>query len=178
MPPIESSEFIRGMDRLAYKLYGGLARIFGALAARNEETYWYAIESSSGKGFVDLTNVIGNTNTASINIGQEADFVGTRVLAYDVDPTTGTPVASPSWEITSFRDGGSDREMLSNPIHRWCLCGTATLSVPFTKNRLFRRNSTITLSFRQLSAVAVRIYLVIQGYKIYDEAALDLVRRR
>lgn len=184
MPPIvgptnvDQSEFIRGMDRLAFKLYGGLARIFGSLAARNEETYWYAIESSSGRGFVDLAASIGATATASINITQEADFVGTRMLAYDVNPSTGVTLADASWELTSIRDGGSDRELISNPVHRWTLFGNALRSVPFTKNRLFRRNSTITFGFRQLQAVATRIYLVIQGYKIFDEAALDLVRRR
>jgi hypothetical protein len=173
----ERSEFIQGIDRLAYKLYGGLARIFGSLAARNEETYWFPIRSANGQGFVDLSATIGDTNTATIEIGQEADFVATRFLGTDVNPATGVVITG-SWELVSIRDGGSDRELLALPVHRNALIGTAERSVPFSKNRLFRRNTTITFAFRQLQAVATRIYLVAQGYKIYDEAALDLVRRR
>jgi len=174
---IDPQLFIKGIDRLAYKLYGGLARIFGSLAARNEETYWYPITSKDGKGFVDQSVTPASQVTAQINVTQEADFVGTRVLGIDVNPTSGVPIVG-SWELMSMKDGGSDREMLFAPVHRDTLLGTAQLSVPFTKNRLFRRNSTITFTLRQLQAVATRTYLLIQGYKIFDEAALDLVRRR
>jgi hypothetical protein len=179
MPPPEvgPQDFIKGMDRLAYKLYGGLARIFGSLAARNEETYWFGIVSSFGRGFVDLAATVGDNPTASIEVGQEADFVATRFLGVDVNPVTGIPIVG-SWELTGIRDGGSDREILSTPIHRDDLMGNALRSVPFTKNRLFRRNSTITFSFKQIQTVATRAYVAVQGFKVYDEAALDLVRRR
>lgn len=177
MPPLQADQFIKGMDRLAYKLYGGLARIFGALAARNEETYWFGIVSDAGRGFVNLTAVIGDAPTATIEVSQEADFVATRFLAFDLNPTTGVPITG-SWSITSIRDGGSDRELQNTPIHRDTIVGTAQRSVPFTKNRLFRRNSSVTFTFNQLQAVATQIWLVAQGYKVYDEAALDLVRRR
>lgn len=176
-PPDDGQQFIKGIDRLAYKLYGGLARIFGSLAARNEETYWFPIRSSAGQGFVDLTAALANEAVATIEIGQEADFVATRFLAADVNPTTGVPIVG-SWELKGIRDGGSDREVLALPVHRDTIVGTAQRSVPFTKNRLFRRNAVITFTFRQLQAVETRIYLLAQGYKIYDEAALDLVRRR
>jgi hypothetical protein len=174
---MDPNVFIKGIDRLAYKLYGGLARIFGSLAARNEEAFWFPIRSSSGQGFVDLPATISSEATATIEIGQEADFVATRFLAADVNPSTGVPIVG-SWELRSIKDGGSDREMLAMPVHRDIIAGNAQRSVPFTKNRLFRRNSTITFTFRQLQAVATRIYLLAQGYKIYDEAALDLIRRR
>lgn len=168
--------FLSGVDRLGFKMMGALARIFGALAAKDEETYWFAIQSQDGIGFVDLTAVIGFTRQATIQIGQEADFVGTRVLAAHVDPVTGVPV-TPSWKAR-MRDNSSDREMMNTEIHVDTFTGTSQRSVPFTKNRLFRRNATITLNFEQVQAVATRIYLIIQGYKIFDEAALDLVRRR
>lgn len=168
--------FLRGTDRLGFKLVGALARIFGSLAAKDEETFWFGVTSASGAGFVDLTAVIGNAIPATIQIGQEADFVGTRCLAVAVNPTTGVPITG---SLTArMRDNSSDREMMRTPIHIDTLAGTALRSVPFTKNRLFRRNATVTIDFVQLQAVATRLYFIIQGYKIFDEAALDLTRRR
>jgi len=173
---------IQGMDRLGFKLVGAMARIFGSLAAKDEETYWYGIRSADGNGFVDLTAVIGNTDTASVEITQEADFVGTRILMMSVNPTTGAILApqvagGPSFTVT-IRDGSSDRQLVQYPIHAELVAGTAQRSVPFTKNRLFRRNSTVFFDYVNLQAVATRIYMAIQGFKVFDESALDLVRRR
>ncbi len=168
--------FLKGVDRMSFKLVGALARIFGSLAAKDEETYWYAISSTSGAGFADLTNVIGNQIPATIQITQEADFIATRCLQTTVNPTTGVPIVG-SYSAR-IRDNSSDRELMNQPIHSDLLAGTALRSVPFTKNRLFRRNSTITIDLANVQAVASRIFLVFQGYKLFDEAALDLTRRR
>ena len=113
---------------------------------------------------------------ATIQITQEADFVATRFLAVDVTPATGVPIVG-SYTVV-IRDGSTDRELMPVGIHRETLFGTAQRSVPFTKNRLFRRNSTITLRATQRQAVLTRAFIVAQGYKIYDEESLDLVRRR
>lgn len=167
--------FIQGIDRLGFKLGGLLARIFGALAARDEETFWLGVKSTAGD-FLDLTAVVGNVNSGTFSVSQESDFIGTRVLSVAVNPATGVPV-TPSY-TAKLTDGGSDRQMMVQEIHIDSLGGTAQRSTPFTKNRLFRRNSTITLNVTQLQAVATRIFMLIQGYKVFDEAALNLVRRR
>ncbi|MGI0149801.1 MAG: hypothetical protein ACREDF_09765, partial [Thermoplasmata archaeon] len=109
-------------------------------------------------------------------VTQEADFVGTRVLAVAVNPVSGVLI-TPSY-TAKLTDGGSDRQMMIQEIHVDSLAGTGQRSVPFTKNRLFRRNSSITLNVTNLQAVATRIFMLISGYKIFDEAALNLVRRR
>jgi hypothetical protein len=36
----------------------------------------------------------------------------------------------------------------------------------------------MTINFTNLQAVATRVFFAVQGYKIFDEASLDLVRRR
>ena len=168
--------FLKGVDRMTFKVVGALARIFGSLAAKDEETYWYAISSTSGAGFADLTGVVGNQIAATIQITQEADFIATRCLQATVNPVSGVPIVG-SW-TASAKDSSSDRELMNQPIHNDLMAGTALRSVPFTKNRLFRRNSTITFNLVNLQAVASRIFLVFQGYKLFDEAALDLTRRR
>ncbi|MGI0149549.1 MAG: hypothetical protein ACREDF_08480, partial [Thermoplasmata archaeon] len=68
--PLDEKTFIAGIDRLGFKLVGALARIFGALAAKDEETYWYAIRSADGNGFVDLAATVGAVDTATIEITQ------------------------------------------------------------------------------------------------------------
>lgn len=166
---------IQATDRLGFKLGGLLARIFGSLAAKDEETFWGAVRSTAGE-FVDLTAVIGNTASGTLQIGQEADLVVTRFLHAAINPTTGVPI-TPSYRA-KIVDGGSDRELMPFQIHIDTLAGTAQRSVPFTKNRLFRRNSTVTFEFIQLQAVATRVFIVAQGYKVFDEASLNLVRRR
>jgi len=180
-PPGEG-ELSLGLDRLGFKLVGALARIFGSLAAQDEETYWYGIRSGDGNGFVDLTAVIGNTDQATIDITQDADFVGTRIIHAAVATATGViqplqTATGPSYTM-SIRDAGSDRQLTNFELHAETMNGTSQRSVPFTKNRLFRRNSTIQFTFTQLQAVASRIFVVMQGYKIYDQKALDLIRRR
>ena len=175
-PGLQRDEFMAGMDRLGFKVVGALARIFGALAAKDEETYWFPISSSDGLGFADLAAVIGDLKNATIQITQEADFVATRFLVSTVNPVTGVPIVGSF--TASVRDGATDRLLMSSPVHIADLAGNANLSVPFTKNRLFRRNTTIAVSFIQLQAVATRIFFAVQGYKVYDEASLDLVRRR
>lgn len=176
MPP-PNGELIQAFDRLAFKMMGGLGRIFGALAAKDEESFWFGIVSAAGQGFVDLPAVIGlNSAVATVQITQEADFVVTRALQENVNPVTGVPIVG-SWSAT-IQDGSTDRRLTSTPIHANDLAGNAFRSTPWTKNRLFRRNSTITITFNQLQAVATRVFLSFQGYKIFDEASLDLVRRR
>jgi len=175
--PNEDIAVIKGMDRLGFKLMGGFARIFGALAAKDEESYWYTITAAAGAGFIDLPAVIGlNAGVATIRITQEADFVCTRVLQENLNPVTGVPIVG-SWTAT-LQDGSTDRRLMDNPVHGNAFAGNAFRSTPWTKNRLFRRNSTITLTFDQRQAVATRVFIAFQGYKIFDEASLDLVRRR
>jgi hypothetical protein len=171
----QQEQFIAGIDRLGYKLVGALARIFGSLAGQGEEEFKYGLNPN---GFVDLTAVIGNQQNASINITQEADFVGVRTMFMGTDPVTGVIIGNLSFSV-KMKDGGSDRDMQNVPLHIDTHSGVApAFSAPFAKNRLFRRNSTITCQFTNLQAVATRVWFCLWGYKVYDQAALDLVRRR
>lgn len=178
MPPpgARMDPVIEGLDRLGFKMAGLFTRLFGSLAAKNEEVFWAAIKGT-GNGYVDLAATVGATGSASIQVSQEADLVGVRALAASVNPGSGALLTTVSWSA-QVKDGSSDREMMSYPIHSECLVGNARESVPFPKTRLFRRNSTITVDFTNLQAVATRIYLVLMGYKVFDESALDLTRRR
>ena len=167
--------FTAGVDRLGYKLVGALARIFGSLAGQGEEEYKYGLNPI---GYVDLTNVIGNRQDAQILVTQEADFVAVRSLCMACDPVAGTILANYSFTV-QMKDGGSDRDLQNVPIHVVTHSGVAPLfSAPFAKNRLFRRNSTITCTFVNQIALATRIWFCLWGYKVYDQASLDLVRRR
>jgi hypothetical protein len=172
--PVDEKVFIQGIDRLGYKIVGALGRIFGSLAARDEEEFKYGIGTD---GYVDLAAAIGSVAQGTIRITQEADFVATRFMQQCVNSSTGAMINTASY-VARVTDGGSDRDQMNVPIHVNCLCGFAQLSVPHSKNRLYRRNSTITVRFTNLTATAYRIYFAIWGYKVYDEAALDLVRKR
>lgn len=172
----EAAAIIEAGDRFAFKVLGGLGRIFGSLAAKNEEAYWYAVKGDN-TGYIDLAASIGATANGTIEITQEADFVANRITVATVNPADGTILANTSW-TSKWKDGGSDRDMMPFPLHNEALLGTGQRCVPFTKNRLFRRNSTITIDFSNRQAVATRIYLAVWGYKIYDTKALDLTRRR
>jgi len=170
------------MDRLGFKLLGGLARIFGALASKDEDPYWFGIQSTNGAGFVNLAAAVGAQGAAVINVSQEADFVATRVLAISVVTATGVimppqTVIGPSYSLV-ITDGGSDRQLMNVPIHNEVVEGTGQRSTPLTKNRLFRRNSSINFALVNLQAIATQTWIALMGYKIYDEKSLDLVARR
>lgn len=178
----ERIPLIPAFDRMTHKLLGGMGRIFGSLAAKDEEVYYYGIRSTDGDGFVDLAAAIGGVAAASVPITQEADFVADRFMHVAVNPATGAILpyqvaGGPSWTAT-VRDGGSDRQLTNFQLHVDTLAGSIQRSTPFSKRRVFRRNSTIFFDFTNLQAVATRIFLVIGGFKIYDEASLDLIRRR
>jgi hypothetical protein len=162
---------LQGMDRLGFKTVGALARIFGALAAKNEETFWYRTQ-------VDLAAAVGATANSSIVISQEADFVCGSVMATVYDATTGTIQPNSNWRVVMI-DGGSDRQMMSPAgITRQNMAGIAERPLFFHKYRLFRRNSTISFAWTNLEAVGRQVELVLFGYKIFDEAALNLTVRR
>jgi hypothetical protein len=172
----QQDPFLTGVDRLGFKLVGGLARIFGSLASHDEETYWLPITSTNGQGFVNLNAVVGDRQSATMQVTQEADLVVTRFLHQEVAPDTGV-VINGSYTVTAT-DGATDRTLMIAPVHINTFAGNAQLSVPFTKNRLFRRNTTISFNFVNLQAVATQVWLIAQGYKVFDQASLDLVRRR
>jgi hypothetical protein len=173
--PEQQEAFVQGVDRLGYKLVGALARIFGSLAGQGEEEYKYGLNPN---GWVNMAATIGDRQDAQINITQEADFVAVRSLFVGVDPVAGTVLANSCLSI-QMKDGGSDRDLQNVPIHILTHSGVAPVfSAPFAKNRLFRRNSTITCTFINQTAVATRVWFALWGYKVYDQASLDLVRRR
>jgi hypothetical protein len=174
--------FIGAVDRLSYRIMGGMGRIFGSLSARDEEIYTYGIRSTFGDGFVDLAGGVGAIAAAEIPITQEADFIADRLLYVGVNPASGAILpyqvaGGPSLTLT-MRDGGSDRVLTNFQLHVDTMAGSIQRSTPFPKRRVFRRNSTIFFDFTNLQAVATRVFVAILGYKIYDEASLDLVRRR
>jgi len=179
--PIEQSEFISGMDRLGHKIVGGLARIFGALSGKGEEPYQYGIVSGDGNGFVTIGGAVGDVETATIQISQEADFIASRLVYIGV---TAAGVIMPPQTATGpsvtclITDGATDRQLSNVQLHLDTMGGTGSRSVPWVKNRLFRRNSTINFAFTNRQAVATTLWLTLWGYKIYDQNALDLVRRR
>lgn len=177
MPPNDNAmSAVQIVDRLGFKIVGAIARIFGSEAARDEENYSYGLNPS---GFVNLAASIGDQQLGTVQITQEADFVATRITAVSVTPTTGVPITpeTESWSVT-IRDGSTDRLMTNVPEHCQALFGNARRSTPWTKNRLFRRNSSIFFTFTNLQAVATQIWLTIWGYKVYDQASLDLTARR
>lgn len=174
--------FVQAVDRLAYRIMGGMGRIFGSLAARDEEIYTYGIRSNSGDGFADLAGAVGAVIQAEIPITQEADFVADRLLYAAVNPASGAflpyqVAGGPSFTL-NIRDGGSDRVLTNFELHVETMAGSIQRSTPFPKRRVFRRNSTVFFNLTNLQAVATRVFIAVLGYKIYDEASLDLVRRR
>jgi hypothetical protein len=163
----------RLMDKMAQRIIGSFARIFGALAARNEEFFFYQIQ-------VTLDDPIGSQVQGTVNITQEADFVLQKIMQVTYDATTGVPDANPSWEAQIY-DGSTDRALQNAPIHVSNLAGTAQRPLIVPKNRLFRRNSTIRADFTQIEDPGANdqiIQLNFLGYKVFDADALDLTTRR
>lgn len=171
-------------DRLAKGIVGSLGRIFGALAGKNEEPFIYNLKggSAGGDGFLNLTGTVGNVQTGTIHIDQDADFVCSRLHSIALVTSTGVimppqTATGPSYQ-TLIRNGGSDRQLMQVDAHNETLFGTGQRSVPFTKNYVFRRNSDVQIRLTNLQAVATQVWISLWGYKIFDRTALDLTGAR
>lgn len=173
----------QGFDRFGKTVYASIARIFGSLAGKNEEPFVYCLRggSAGGDGYLNLSNVIGNTVTGTIHIGQDADFLASDMRAIAVVTSTGVimpPQTStgPSYSCL-LRNLGNDRQLSNTEVHNEVLFGDGRRAVPLKKNWLIRRNSDIQVKVTNLQATATQLWIAIGGYKIFDPAALDLTSK-
>ena len=169
--------FIQSIDRLTTNLVGGVANVirsvFGAAPNDNEEPAWFPIRDATN-AFVALgANTQGAVGTVAID--NSGDFIATRIIGMETDAANAI-ITTPSYTVQVRTDAGG-RFVTANEIHKSAFIGTAQQSVPFQKNWLIPRNSTLTFTFNNLTATVTRIWWVVWGWRVYDAAALNLTRR-
>lgn len=176
------------VQALAEFIIDGLHNIFGFQYSDNEEHYIYQIELA-----IANAAAVGTVIRGGINIGQESDFICTRVTSSTRVDATGIPVPpGTGWGADAsgvndapfemlIRNGGSDRQLSNEPVDAFAAYGTnGGLPGIWSKPRLFQRSTRLQLELTLLkvAAAASTARVLFHGFKIYDTSSLDLTRTR
>lgn len=112
-------------------------------------------------GPVACPGVIGTPTTVIINIGADADFVCTSITGLAVQATIPAVWAG----TVQIDDSGVGRTFFSAAVPFQSIAGTGQLPFVLEHPRFISRNSSLTITFNQVQAVATTVHLTLNGYK-------------
>src|SRR5262245_6720418 len=178
----------QAIDRLAMQIVSALNSLFGIQYSKDADFYIYEADQVTG-----ATDALGTTYNQVIQVGQEGDFVATRLQAnarinsngividlMGVQGTTGAGLPDAPF-LLQITDTSTARQLSNIPVDASiAFSGYGGLPGVWPRPKLFNRNSNIQLRFTSLkvptSAWTYRICLV--GWRIYDANALNLTSPR
>ncbi len=139
---------------LGQEIVKALYDILGAYPRSNVLPYAYACSNTSAQ-----SNAVGALATVenSIKISADAAFIATKI--------TGTSTGD---YLVSIRMAGSDRVLMNQSIHSAALVGTAERPSILPKPLLIQANSTVNMTYTDLSNATNEIYFTFIGFKVYD----------
>jgi hypothetical protein len=139
---------------LGKEVIRALYDILGAYPRANVLPYSYACSNTTAQG-----NAVGALATVenSIKISADAAFIATKI--------TGTSTGD---YLVSIRMAGSDRVLMNQAIHSAALVGTAERPSILPKPLLIQANSTVNMTYTDLSNASNEIYFTYIGFKVYD----------
>lgn len=184
MPSAEGI-LLRAVDRLAFRILGALNRIFAVQYSKDSDFYIYEASFVTG-----ASDAIGTNYQGAILVGQEGDFVATRVQCGTRVNADGIVIGTASVQATIqagdlpdapftilITDTSSARQLMNEAVDAQLCFGThGGLPGVWPRAKLFNRNSSIGLRLTSLklpsSAWTHRVAFL--GWRIYDARALDL----
>lgn len=116
-----------------------------------------------------LPATLSTTTFGNISIQADSDFIiiaGVGVVT-DVANTTRQTFVPQLYTLT---DGGSGRNLTSNPIHYHNIFGTAEEPAYWPQPKVLDRGSTFTVAVQNLEATSRNVRLAFLGFKVYDMA--------
>lgn len=113
---------------------------------------------------------------ARFRAGSVSGVRGAAINIFTAAAAAGDNVPDAPFQVRMIT-GGTDRRMDNNPIDAWLLCGIDGYEL--TPPKLFEKNQDLTIEYTLLkgaanAADALDLTLLLCGYKIYDQAALNL----
>ena len=117
-------------------------------------------------GAMALTAVVGNTASATVSIGSDADFQ-LQYLTYVAEQVTVAVVNFTG--LIQINDSAVGRTFFDQPVPIQSVAGTGAQPYVILNPRLVRANSSLTVSLVQRQAVATNVFLVLHGYKMLPE---------
>lgn len=175
--------FIQAIDRLTTNLVGGVSNVirsvFGAAPNDNEEPVYFPVQGAAvGGGTTQFVPLAAGQQGAvgTVQIDNSGDLIGVRLIGIETDAAN-APILTASFTVQIKTDAGG-RFITANPTHKGAVVGDPRQSVPWAKNWLIPRNSTLTFTFNELAGVTARIWWAVWGWRVYDAAALNLTRRQ
>ena len=114
-------------------------------------------------GYLVLGAAIGATITAVLNISNDADYQGKYITITVLQ--AGLVVLNWGGEV-QINDSGPGRLLFNQPIPVDAIRGNGELPYAFDPPRLFKRNSSIEITFTNNVATATNVALVLHGAKL------------
>jgi hypothetical protein len=175
MPNPLVAAVLEGQRRQTAAVAQTIAQTFGVRLDRNEETAWLTF---------DTTPLVLPFPAAQfqgiMSVGQEADFVGTGIVAQITDGATPPVLVVPQNVRFRIVDGSTNRQLMRATIPLGFVStsetGAPAGSRPWflPKPRIFSRNSNVLWLLDNVGGAQVEVDVAIFGYRIYDQRALDL----
>lgn len=139
---------------LGKEVIRALYDILGAYPRQNVLPYAYACSNTTAQA-----NAVGALATVenTIKISADAAFIAMKI--------TGTSTGD---YLVSIRLAGSDRILMNQAVHSAALVGTAERPSIMSKPLLIQANSTVSMTFTDLSNSSNEIYFTFIGFKVYD----------
>lgn len=128
--------------------------ILGAYPRENVLPYGYACSNTITQG--NAVTALATVEN-SIKISADAAFIATKI--------TGTSTGD---YLVTIRMAGSDRVLMNQAIHSAALVGTAERPSILAKPLLIQANSTVNMSYTDLSNATNEIYFTFLGFKVYN----------
>lgn len=139
---------------LGKEVIRALYDILGAYPRQNVLPYAYACSNTvAGGNALPALGTLENT----IKISADAAFIATKI--------TGTSTGD---YLVAIRIAGSDRILMNQAVHSAALVGTAERPSILPKPLLIQANSTVAMTFTDLSNAQNEIYFTYIGFKVYD----------
>lgn len=170
----------QGLDNIGQRLLLGINREIGAMGTPAEYEAPQAFSSAGVNGFVDIPAGVGTgLVNASIKINDEADFITNRMTFIAWTAASGAVIASPSF-LMQWQTGGGDLQLQNFPLHIQGIAGNGLQCIPFRKSMMFRRSSSVTATFTNLTATAMRAQIILWGNKrkLQGDGSVDIYDRR
>lgn len=117
--------------------------------------------------FVNVAAAAGAVGVATLAITADADFEA-KYMTVTVRQAN---VVVVNWGgLVQVDDSGRGRTLFSQALAIDAIRGNGQLPYPFNPPRLFRRNSTVTITFTNNVATATEVQLALHGNKLLPES--------
>jgi hypothetical protein len=139
-----------------------------------EQFFMYTFDGATE--FVDLPASVGGAATGGFRIAATSDFYATAIVSRS--PTVADPLAVDQPYTYRITEQSGDLVMSNNFVHARIAAGSGERPFFLPRPRRFGANGEVVVNFKNVQAVASRVFWALAGWKIYFKEQMNLTARR